>query len=464
MSKVKVGLLPLYVEIYDTYNPERRPHIEAFYKKAVAALESRGCEVIEAPVCRKEHEFKDAISNFEKNGADALVTLHLAYSPSLEAEKVLANTSLPIIIMDTTPDYKFFSATVDGRYLTAYNHGIHGVQDMCTLLHRNRKDYQIFAGHLDHSDVADKVTAAALGAKMAKALRSMKVGTIGGIYDGMGDFRVPYDRLEKELGIKTVIFDEVKAKKELSEITDDQIDKLCAETSEMFKNENAVEEVLREDARFAAVVRSWIEKNDLRAFTMNFLTAQKDSGFPYPPYIETCKQMARGIGYGGEGDVLTASLMGAVLSVYRDTAFVEMFCPDWAGNAIYLSHLGEVSPNLTVAKPRLYDLQFPYPNTNRLVKCSGTYRAGKGVYVSLAPTDEGEYTLVLSEVEMFEHPDYHDDQPFVAGWFRPDMPVADFLEEFSAVGGTHHGIFVYGADLLALASFGSIMGFDVEII
>ena len=86
MNQLKVGLLPLYVEIYDTYNPERRQWIEAFYADAKAHLEAAGAEVITAPVCRLEHEFKEAIQNFERENADALVTLHLAYSPSLQTK------------------------------------------------------------------------------------------------------------------------------------------------------------------------------------------------------------------------------------------------------------------------------------------------------------------------------------------------------------------------------------------
>lgn len=464
MSKVKIGLLPLYVKIYDTYNPERRRYIEQFYADAKANLEAKGAEVVGAPVCRLEHEFLEAVNKFENEKVDALVTLHLAYSPSLQSERVLAETKLPLIIMDTTPDYSFFPKTVGDRYMTAYNHGIHGVQDMCTLLRKNGKDFQIFAGHMDHSDVVERVVAAAVGAKLANALRCAKVGTIGGIYDGMGDFRVPYGIMEKQIGAKAYIFDTVEAKKAFYEVTEEEVDAICRENEEMFSIVSGSEETLRGDARFAAVVRKWIEKEGLTAFTQNFLTSFKDTGFPYAPFIEACKAMARGLGYAGEGDVLTAALVGALMSVYKDTAFVEMFCPDWEGNAIYLSHLGELNPNLTVSPARICLKALPYPNVNEYVGVAGTYRDGRGVYVSLAPTGEGKYTLVLSEVDMFRHPEYNDDQCFVAGWFRPSCSVASFLEQFSIAGGTHHGAFAYGADIRALESFGKIMGFEVVTI
>ena len=36
-----------------------------------------------------------------------MVTLHLAYSPSLESIDSLCHTSLPLIVLGTTPDYDF---------------------------------------------------------------------------------------------------------------------------------------------------------------------------------------------------------------------------------------------------------------------------------------------------------------------------------------------------------------------
>ena len=37
------------------------------------------------------------------------------------------------------------------------NHGIHGVMDMCSLLRQRGKAYAIAAGHIEHSDVLDRV-------------------------------------------------------------------------------------------------------------------------------------------------------------------------------------------------------------------------------------------------------------------------------------------------------------------
>ena len=52
--------------------------------------------------------------------------------------------------------------------------------------------------------------------------------------------------------------------------------------------------------------------------------------------------------------------MGTLLQAYPDTSFTEMFCPDWEGNQIFLSHMGEMNLKLAAAKPRLVEKPFPF--------------------------------------------------------------------------------------------------------
>lgn len=132
MRNPKIGLLPLYVELYDLTTPEVRPAIDAAHDHTAQRLEAAGLEVVRAPVCRLAAEFARAVEIFEQADVDAIVTLHLAYSPSLESEKALAGTKLPLIILDTTPGETYDQFTDPAALML--NHGIHGVQDMCNLL------------------------------------------------------------------------------------------------------------------------------------------------------------------------------------------------------------------------------------------------------------------------------------------------------------------------------------------
>ena len=99
MEKIKVGLLPLYIKLYDDYGVDRTL-LDEFHQLVIEKLENAGLEVISAPVCRIKSEFKSAVENFEKENANAIITLHLAYSPSLECVDALCDTALPIDVYD----------------------------------------------------------------------------------------------------------------------------------------------------------------------------------------------------------------------------------------------------------------------------------------------------------------------------------------------------------------------------
>ncbi len=459
MTKPKIGLLPLYIALYDQTSPKRRVHLEGFYQTLCRELRFKGLDVVEAPICCVKPEFERAVKELELSGVDALVTLHLAYSPSLESADVLAKTKLPIIVLDTTPDYKF-DHTVSAERVGS-NHGIHGVQDMCNMLIRNGKDFQIFAGHYEHSDVLDKVANAAKGAKMANAMKNAKVGHFGGPFEGMGDFLIPTDELEQTIGMKVAVFNDgdmpaVSAEETLAEYEAD-----CLK----YNMNGVTYEEYKGSCRTALGIRKWIKENGITAFTMNFNGVNGDTQFDYMPFTEACKSMANGIGYAGEGDVMTAAFVGALLSVYEETTFAEMFCPNWEANTIYMSHMGEYNPKCVSEAPVFKIMNFPYgKNAGNPALMLSVFKAGDLVYTSLNPIGNGKYRLILTKAQGVEAPYQTSFKDDVSGWIKPCLPLTEFLPAFSRLGGIHHGAMIYGGDIDALASFGRIMGWEVEVI
>ncbi len=456
----KVGLLPLYLELYDTAMPEVRPQVEQFRELIVAQLEKRGLEVVTAPVCRLEGEFAAAIRSFEDAQADAIVTLHLAYSPSLESAPALAQTHLPVIVLDTTPAYDFGPRQSPEEIM--FNHGVHGVQDMCNLLIRRGKAFHIEAGHWEKSDVLDRVVKWAKAARLARAMRTARVGQIGGAFKGMGDFAVPAEVLRATIGVETVPCEPSVIRSLLTGIGEDEVEAEIAADLARFTVDGLDPEAHRRTVRASLAVRRWLEQERLAAFTINFLAIDRTSGLPTVPFLEASKAMARGIGYAGEGDVLTAALVGALASVYPETTFTEMFCPDWSNDSIFISHMGEMNVNLVAEKPRLVEKRYSFIATGSPVIAVGRFRPGQAVLVNLAPGPDDAYTLIIAPVTVLDVDGEDKMADTIHGWFRPDLPLADFLAAYSRLGGTHHSALVYGDVAGEVAGFGEMMGWRVR--
>lgn len=459
MRKIRVGYLPLYIKLYDDNGQDRTPLVE-YMEKLISILEEKGLEVIPAEeICRVKTEFDRAVDRFNELDVDAVITQHLAYSPSLESIGALLRLKAPIVVFDTTPDYQLL-AVADRKNCIDNDHGIHGVQDMCCMLQKNKVPYYICAGHALHSDVADRVVGMCRAAAAKRAFNTARIGSVGGSFVGMGDFLISDECYRKEIGpVVRYMTPEVTAKY-LAQVSEEEIDAEIASDTEKYRSEITNMENYRAATRSGLAVRKWMEAEQLNCCTVNFLTLDS-CGLPKMPFIECCKILDRGLGYAGEGDVLTAGLVGALASVYPGTTFTEMFCPDWERDVILLSHMGESNPRLAQWKPLLADMRFRYNSCGDTVSMYNCYRPGKVVYVNLAPMD-GHFHLIVTEGEMLDAglPDgaYRRN---TQGWFKPCKPVAEFLEDYSMAGGTHHSAMVYDADIREIRAFGKMMGFEV---
>ena len=463
MKPLSIGLLPLYLELYDRRLPTFRPAMDAFHHQIAEAFQARGVEVHTVPACRLKPEFTAAIRGFEKAGVEAIVTLHLAYSPSLESSAALAATPLPVVVLDTTPDAHFGPTQSSDAIM--YNHGIHGVQDMCNLLIRNGKPFRLEAGHWQKSDVLDRVLGWVRAARVAAAQRQARVGCIGAPFKGMGDFAVPPAVLKRTVGVTTVAWDFKAGAARLRALGAAARQAEVAAYRAEFQAGGVSDEVLDRTARVSLGIRRWIEKERLTAFTMNFLAVNRKTGLPTVPFLEASRAMARGIGYAGEGDVLTASMVGALASAYPETTFTEMFCPDWKGNRVFLSHMGEVNIRVMAERrPKLIEMDYAFSDADNPARVVGCMRGGAAVFVNLAPLSDQRYRLIVAPVTMAAIQGRNRMAGCIHGWFTPPGTVADFLAAYSRVGGTHHAALVYGPVAREITAFGELMGWEVTVL
>jgi L-arabinose isomerase len=210
-------------------------------------------------------------------------------------------------------------------------------------------------------------------------------------------------------------------------------------------------------------VEKWVAQERLDAFSFNFLSIDRSLGLDTVPFLAASKLLARGVGYGGEGDLLTASLGAALAAVWPETSFSEMFCPDWERGTVYLSHMGECNWRLLAGKPLLLEMDYKWSRAANPVYLAGRFKPGDFLLVNLAPMARG-YRLIAAPARMLEVPGADRMERSVRGWFQPPLPLAEFLAAYSSLGGTHHLALSYGASADTVAAFGRMMGWDTQAI
>jgi len=454
------GLLPLYLKLYDEKMPDARAEMAMLAERAEKALSAQGVRVEASQACRTLRETEEAIAKFESVGADAIISLHLAYSPSLESASALVRSKLPLIMLDATPDYEFTPSSDPGRLL--YNHGIHGVQDLASVLRREGKPFQVAAGHIERSNAAARAASFVKAANAAKLLGNIKALRLGKPFQGMGDFQASKPALRR-LGVELHTADVKSLESYAAAVGKKEIDDEMEFDSARFEM-SCDESAWRRSTIAGLALRRMLDEGGFDAFSMNFTEFGGPSSrlVSCVPFAEASKAMSRGTGYAGEGDVLTASLAAALARSYGRASFTEIFCPNWKDDALFLSHMGEANPEMFVGKGRLVKSPSPFAPGGPAV-ILGCFAPGPATFVNIAPAASGKFRLIASDVELLQEAGDSKFKDWVRGWMRPaSAGIASFLERFSKAGGTHHSVLIEGsrAESLSLMAEESSLEFE----
>ncbi|HPA44524.1 MAG TPA: hypothetical protein PLZ55_00255 [bacterium] len=458
----KIGLLPLYLELYDKTQPELRKCFEPFLETIVNGFVSENVQTVRAKICRLASEFHTAVQQFRDENVDLIVTVHLAYSPSLEVIDALRSAGIPILILDTTPDYDF-GLNVDPAKIMM-NHGIHGVQDLACMMHRKEIPYEIVAGHVSGSNVLKRAAGVARAACAARILYETRALRVGKIFEGMGDFSVPDQLLSEVFG---TITDEITAEDlfaEIQAVSSENINQEIRFDHKQFRVD-ILEQVHKRSVRVGLGLRQVLAKGNYNAFSVNFLAFQGGPNSPETvPFLEISKAMQRGLGYAGEGDLLTACLVGALNGAFGRTTFTEIFCPDWKGESLFISHMGEINPAVAEGKALLCEKEFPWTPAGNPAVLTCAPAPGPAVLVNLAPGPASTFHLIIAPVEVLPDTNRPEFQSTVRGWIRPRCPLPEFLEQYSRAGGTHHSALILGDQTEFLNVFAVYAGLNKTII
>jgi len=453
-----VVVLPLYLELYDRVVPQYRAEREAFVDKVTGLLAGRHLDVGVQSVCCTREEVERALARLGSGHVDLLATLHLAYSPSLEAVEPLARFPAPLALLDTTVAERFGeTATRDDMFA---NHGIHGVQDLASVLRRVGRPYSVITGHWEDEAFLDEVESTARGCAAAHALRGCTTVLIGEPFVGMGDFAVGFEELEARLGPKVRGVGVAELAARTAEVTDAELEAEARDDARWFDLSGVSADVLRESNRVGLGVRRLLDEARARAFSMNFQAFDRAVGTPTVPFLEASKAMARQLGYAGEGDVLTASFIGALAGGFRAVTFTEMFCPDWHDNAIFMSHMGECNPAMAAStRPlRIVEKDYAFGDVANPAVAVFALEPGPATLANIAPGPGGTFSIIAARVEVLDRgpsPNFPDVPHY---WIRPrNGSLRDFLRRYSELGGTHHLALVLGDQMVGLERMAEVL-------
>ncbi len=443
--KPRVGLLALTLELYEALAPQLRCGREKWLREAVLPALSSIAEIRFHQAVYRREDIDASIRQLEHEEVDALLVICLTYSPSQLSLPALRQTRLPIVIWNTQ-ELHAVDETFDGAKMTA-NHGVHGTQDLCNVLLRSGIRFEYVTSHLNDAAPLGDLEDIVLAAAAASRLRRARLGLMGYPFPGMGDMGLDTTHLTATLGCHWQSLAIEDFNQRAAGIGKGEVAALVTEYRESYQlADDLTPADLEVTARAELALRSMVDQHKLDAMSYQFMALGEDERTETIPFVGASRLMAEGLGFGGEGDLIGATGSWLLGQIRGPATFSEVFTTDFAGNGLFMSHMGECNPAMARSDRKIPLVARPAPIARirgRQLALVVSLQPGPATLFALTLGPAGRWRFVTSRVGV-------DDFGPLASMVVPHFKlktsgdVRQWLTAYAMAGGPHHNALCFG--------------------
>src|SRR4051812_12693841 len=435
----KIGLLGIMQSLYDDMLPGVTERQAGYAREVAAALGEVADVVVTAPA-KERADAEARMRELEGRGLDGLLVINLTYGPGMRVARLLAETKLPICLANIQP-VPNVTAEWDMGDLT-YNQGIHGAQDTANAMVRAGRSFHVITDDWHQQSFVDAVGAWARAAAAVTRWKALKVAVFGYAMNGMGDIRVDVHALIRTLGPQIDAIAPGDLVRAAAAVTDTEVSEVIAAEDSQFEIDPALSADERADhVRMQIGLENILRAGGYGAYSTHFDAIGEDGRFRRLPLAAASSLMAKGYGFGAEGDALTAALMSAARDLLGTTQFTEMYAMDFPSDSILMSHMGE--GNWALARPdrrvRLIKRPLGIGGLEDPPTFLFQYATGPVTLATLISLGGERFRLLAVEGEILDTEELPAlEMPY--GFFRPASGLRACMNEWLKLGGPHHQV------------------------
>lgn len=457
----RVGLLALTLELYETLAPSLRASREAWLRRAALPALQPHAEVMFRGAVFRRDDIEATVAEFEAAGMDAILLILLTYSPSQLSLPALQRTRLPIVIWNTQE-----LLAVDRSFTVAAmieNHGVHGTQDLANVLTRAGIRFHYVTSAANDPRGLEELGDFFAAAAAARRLRSARIGMIGSPFPGMGDFAVDTTHLASTLGCSwtNLTVEDYINRSAAASAAD--TDRLVTEYRQSYEVAADVSEAdLDATARAELALRGMVQDHRLDGLTYQFTAFGDDERTSTLPFVAASRLMADGIGFGGEGDLIAAAATAFFNWLNPPASFSEIFTIDFAGNSVFMSHMGEANVAMARRDRKMPLVARPTPITrtrDRQLALVISFEPGRATFAALTLGALGKWRIIAAPMII---EDFGPLSGFCVPHFKvkPAGDVRKFLTDYANAGGPHHNTVSFGDARRRLRMAAKVIGME----
>jgi len=403
------------------------------------------CEIIFKPIVTTPEQITQVMkdANYDEKCAGVITWMH-TFSPSKMWINGLSLLDKPYCHLHTQFNRIIPNEGIDMDFMNL-NQSAHGDREHGFIAARMRMPRKVIAGYWEDEDVASRLGSwmrSAVGVSVSKNLKVMRFG------DNMRQVAVTEgDKVEVQIKLGWQV--NTRAVGDLVElinaVTDEEVEKLYKEYEESYIISTDKLDSIKYQAKLEIAMQKMLDSEGCGAYTNTF---EDLHGMKQLPGLASQNLMAKGYGYGGEGDwkvsALTHIMKQMSDGLEGGTSFMEDYTYDLTkGNELSLgAHMLEVCPTLAVDKARIEVHPLGIGGKEDPARLVFEGCAGDAIVVSLVDMG-GRLRMIVQDIEAVK-PIYE----------MPNLPVARVMwkampnlktgaECWILAGGAHHTVFSY---------------------
>lgn len=424
------------------------------------------CTVKWFPCVKTSEEIYNIMNeaNNDENCAGVITWMH-TFSPSKMWVKGLMALRKPYLHLNTQFNREIPWNDIDMDFMNL-NQSAHGDREfgfICTRLGIKR---EVVAGYYKHADVIEKVRRFAQAAVAVDFGRGMRVAMFG---NNMRDVAVTDgDRVESEIkyGWNVNYYGIGDLCDIISGITDEEIDAKMAEYTEKYAMNTDNLAAVREQAKYEAALEKFLSRENISAFTDTF---QDLHGLSQLPGIAAQNIMAKGVGFGPEGDYKTAALAAVLFKMAEGrvgaTGFLEDYTYDLpeGGETELASHMLEVSPVFAAEQPKIEVHPLGIGGKSDPARLVFEGVTGEGIAVSMIDLGD-RFRLVCADITLVKQPEPMPKLPVARVMWKLKPDFATGSAAWIYAGGAHHAVVSTALTADDIRLFAKMTGTELVVI
>jgi L-arabinose isomerase len=457
------------------YGPQTLRQVADQSERIQRMLTSSGelsAEIVWKPVLTDAPAIRRVMTeaNADPSCVGVIAWMH-TFSPAKMWISGLDSLRKPLLHLHTQLNSALPWSTIDMDFMNL-NQAAHGDREFGYVQTRLGVARKTVVGHASDPAIVARIDGWVRAAIGYRHLRELRLARFG---DNMRDVAVTEgDKVDAELrfGVSVNTYGVNDLVAVVDQVPDAEIDPLVAQYADAYDvvpelaSGGERHESLRYAARIEAGLRHFLDSGGFGAFTTNF---EDLGGLRQLPGLAVQRLMAKGYGFGGEGDWKTSMLLAALKAVGngtgRGTSFMEDYTYHFGPGTpkILGAHMLEVCPSIAAARPSCEIHPLGIGGREDPVRLVFDAAPGPGIVVGLVDLGD-RFRLVANEIEVVPPDEPLPRLPVARAVWQPAPSLSTSAEVWLTAGGPHHTVLTQAVNAETLRDFARMLGTELVLI